>query len=312
MKKMLMVFVIGVFLTLMASLPIVAEEEETTKVKFSLNIGGMFAQIAQGYDFAFSFDSRDGTGEWTEAVENLGGKFGFDIGAGIFPIPQLEIYASYNTYGGTALGEYSLTTPDIWWDGETVNASLSEIENEFKATVINIGIAFHPEIAGKLKPYFGAGASRVTVKMDLLDEIFVDDFWDVNESFYWWDFWNYTQSFDSVETINITKVGFTEQTETVWGFHAKAGVNLEIAENISIFLEGRYLSAKVEFERPNIMTKSELTLDYFFDYYDYYYDWGYTDEYTVTETFDEELELDEQMEIKVGGIQGIVGIKFTF
>lgn len=311
MKKICMIFVLGAFLVLLSLLG-VAEETEKSKVKFSLNVGGLFAQVSQGYDLSFDFDSRDEEGTWTEAVENLGGKFGFDIGASIFPIPQLEIYASYNTYGGTTLGEYSLTVPDVWWDGETVSTSLGEVESEFKATVVNIGLAFHPEMSGKIKPYFGAGLSSITVKMDLLDSGSIDDLWDVDESFYWWDFYDYTYNFESVETIGITKVGFTEESETVWGFHAKAGINIEVTKNISIFVEGRYLSAKVEFDRPEIRFKTKVTLDYYYDYYDYYYNWGYSDEYTETWTEEEELEIDEQMEIKVGGIQGIVGIKFTF
>lgn len=305
MKKVCMFLFIGVFLALMTALPIVAEGEETSKVKFSINVGGLFASISQGYDVpAIYFDARDEEASWTEAVANIGGKFGFDIGASIFPMPQLEVYASYSTYGGTALGDYTFTLPHMWWFEELLTASMVEVENEFKATVINIGLAFHPDIIGRIKPYFGAGASSVTVKMDLLDSISFDSGWEEYYVFdeYWWD-WDYSE----VNALALTGVGFTEESETVWGFHAKAGVNIELAKNISVFLEGRYLSATVKFERPEVEIGGDCNYLYVEDagyywYYDYAYSW--TEEY--------EVDIDDELEIKVGGIQGIVGIKFSF
>ena len=313
MKKICMIFFIGVFLTLMASLPIVAEEGETTKVKFSINVGGMFAQISQGYDFSLDFDARDETATWSEAVANIGGKFGFDIGASIFPMPQLEIYASYGSFGGTALGDYTLEVPHWVEDDNPVIGNLTEVENEFKATVINIGLAFHPAITGKIKPYFGGGVSSVTVKMDLLEEVSLDDYLFETEYFVWWDWYDYSWWTEYDETMELTGVGYTEASETVWGFHAKVGVNIELAKNISIFAEGRYLSATVEFERPDtIMFECDVTGTYTFDFWDYYFDDGYVDTYTETWEEENEIDVDEQMEIKVGGIQGIVGIKFVF
>lgn len=313
MKKTLMILFIGVFLTLMASLPCVAEEEETSKIKFSINVGGLYVPISQGYDFSFDFDSRYETATWSEAVANIGGKFGFDIGASIFPMPQLEIYASYSSFGGTALGDYTLEAPHWVYEDSHLTSTIAEVENEFKATVVNIGLAFHPDIAGKIKPYFGAGLSSVTVKMDLLEEVFLDDACMETYFFVWENWYDYSYWWEYDETIAVTGVGYTEETETAWGFHVKAGVNIELAKNISVFVEGRYLSAKVEFERPDITFKSDMTYTYTYDYWDYYWDEGYT-EILYTETWEDEgeIEVDEQMEIKVGGIQGIVGIRISF
>lgn len=315
MKKACLILFIGVFLALMVSLPVVADTEvaEKSKLKFSLSVAGMASIITQGYDYAFDFDARAEEATWTEAVANVGSKFGFDIGASIFPISQLEIYASYSTYGGQALGNYTLSLPHWVYFDSNLTSSIADVESEFKATVINIGLAFHPQMSGKIKPYFGVGASSVTVKMDLLDEVSLDDHLFETDYFAWWDYYDYSYWTEYDETMDLTGIGFTEASETVWGFHAKAGVNLELAKNISIFVEGRYLSATVEFERPDsIMFKSDTTSTYTYDYWDYYYDEGYTDEYTETWEQEDEIDVDDTIEVKVGGIRGIIGIKFTF
>ena len=308
MKKVCMFLFIGVFLALMTALPCVADEGETSKVKFSINVGGLFAQISQEYDVAVDFDARYEPGaHWTEAVANIGMKFGIDIGASIFPMPQLEIYASYSTFGGTALGDYALTLPHLVYLEHTfLTSAPPENETEFKATVVNVGLAFHPAIAGKIKPYFGAGASSVTVKMDFLDSLTLDSLY--REDWYWDGYAPYVwELVDVIDVLDITGVGFTEMSETVWGFHAKAGVNIELSKNIAIFVEGRYLTATVEFERPEIQITGDCKwVERGDTWYDYWYE--------ITATWEEEweIELEDVMEIKVGGIQGIVGIKFRF
>lgn len=306
MKKVCMFLFIGVFLTMMVSLPGVAQEEQKAKVKFSLNLGGLFASTSQGYDFSSNFEARSEVANWTEAVANLGGKFGFDVGASVFPIPVLEIYSSYSTYGGNALGDYTFSLPHpLYWDEITIS-SIAEFENEFKATVVNIGVAFHPALSGKIKPYFAVGASSVTVKMDLLSSI---SFVNTYEEYWYWDGW-YPYEWELTsrdDVITITRVGYTNESATVWGFHAKAGVNIALAKNISIFLEGRFLSATVIFDHPGVMIEGDV------DYYERGDSWdGYW--YTLTGTWTEEWELAiaDEMEIKVGGIQGIVGVKFSF
>lgn len=306
MKKVCMLLFIGVFLTMMVSLPGVAQEEQKAKVKFSLNIGGLFALISQGYDFSSNFNARAEVANWTESVANLGGTFGFDVEASIFPMPLLEIYSSFSTYGGNALGAYTFSLPHpLYWDEITIS-SIAEFKNEFKATVINIGVAFHPAISGKIKPYFGVGASSVTIKMDLLSSM---TFNNTYEEYWYWDGW-YPWEWELTsrdDVITITRVGYTKESATVLGFHAKAGVNIELAKNISVFVEGRFLSATVKFDHPKVMIGGDV------DYFERGDSWdGYWYELSGTWTEEWEIAIDDEMEIKVGGIQGIVGIKFSF
>ncbi len=298
MKKICMILFIGVFLTLMVSLPGVAEEEQKGKVKFTINASGLLASISQGYDFS----SRYYDAKWTESIPNIGGKFGFDLGVGVYPISQLEIYASYSSYSGTALGDYSLDFPS--WDyGEIVSDSIGGIENEFKASIFSLGVAFHPVMEGKIKPYFGVGMSNVSVKVDLLDSGSFDYFWDVE---FYWDI-NPPYYWENIDGgIDITRVGVRKDSEAVWGFHAKAGVNVEIGRNICIFGEARYLSANVEFDRQDLTITIKTTIDYYEDYYGSV--WEFTDTWTSTDEFD----VDDELDIKVGGVQGIIGIKFIF
>jgi len=299
MKKICMFLFIGVFLTLMVSLPGVSEEEQKAKVKFTINVGGLFASISQGYDFSSSYYDA----KWTESIPNIGGKFGFDIGVGVYPISQLEIYASYSSYSGTALGDYSLDFPS-WWDyDETVSDSIADVKNEFKASIFSLGFAFHPVMEGKIKPYFGVGFSNVSVKVDLLDSGSIDNSWDVE---YYWDY-NPPYFWENIDGgIDITRVGVRKESEAVWGFHAKAGINIEIGRNICIFGEARYLSAAVKFDHQDITFTVKTTVDYYEDYYGSIY------EFTDTWTDTEEFEVDDELDIKVGGVQGIIGIKFTF
>lgn len=300
MKRTCLVLAIGVFLTLMMISPSSAAE----KVKFSIKTGGSLASISQGYDFSLSFDARDETGRLSETVPNVGSKFGFDIGLSVFPIPQLEVYASYSSCGGAALSDYSLTIPHFWYYDTPLNSKETGVENEFKASILSFGLAFHPAVKGKIKPYFGAGMSSVSVKVDLLKSLSVDDLVD----YYYYESYYYPYFEEEVtEAIDITGVGFKEESETVWGFHVKAGVNIEVGKNISVFAEGRYLSATAKFDRPDITLKSKTILDY------YIYLYGYVEEGTETSTAQEEVEVgNEGIEIKAGGLKGVVGIRFFF
>jgi len=158
-------------------------------------------------------------------------------------------------------------------------------------------------MTGRIKPYFGVGLSNVNVKMDLLDSVSFNDLIDVA---YYFDYYYPYELLEIDEAIEITKVGFTQESESVWGFHAKVGVNFELAKNISIFGEARYLSANIEFERPDITFKCDATIDYYFWVY------GYEEEWTEMYTVEEEFDIDDTVEIKVGGVQAILGIKFSF
>jgi len=300
MKKICMILFIGIFLALMVSLPGIAEEEQ--KVKFTIHLGGLVTTFSQGYEF--SFDVEDAT--WTEFVPNIGEKFGLDVGVGIFPISQLELYASYSSYNGTALGVYNLRLPHVWYD-EIVSNSIRDVENDFKISVFSFGLAFHPIVVGKFKPYFGVGLSSVNVKIDFPDSVSIDQ--DILAEFYF-DQPDPPYDWEEVNhTIDITKVGFTEESKSVWGFHAKAGANVEVIRNICIFAEARYLSATAKFDRPDITYTGKTTADFFY-YYENADEW--TDWETLTLTEEEERAIDDTVKIKVGGIQGIIGIKFSF
>lgn len=289
-------------LALMLSLPGIAEEEKEQKVKFTINLGGSLTPISQGYDSSFGIVDADAT--WTEHVSNIGDRVGFDVGIGIFPISQLEVYASYSGHNGTALHVSNLRLPHVWYDDKIVSGTIRDHENDFSASAFNFGFAFHPTIGGIFKPYFGVGLSSVKVKMDFPNSASVDE--NVLAEFYYghpdppydWE--------EVYHTIHITEIGFTEKSETVWGIHAKVGTDVEIKGPICIFAEARYLSATAKFDRPDIAFKVKST----FDYYEYVYGFEWEDTYTFTG--EETVDVDDTVEIKAGGIQGIIGIKLSF
>ena len=284
---------------MMVSLPGATEEEQKAKVKFTIKVSGLLASISQGYDFSSTYYDA----KWTEYIPNIGGKFGFDIGASVYPISQLEIYASYSSYSGTALGDYTLKVPHMWYYDETVSNSMGDVESGFKASAFSLGVAFHPIVAGKIKPYFGVGMSNVNVKVDLVDSISFDNlvraefYYDYDPPYYW----------EEVNhTIDITSVGFTEESESIWGFHAKVGIDVEVRKKISLFVEGSYLNATAKFARPDGTFKVKNVTDY----YQYSYGWEWEDHNEWTD--EEKVDVDDVVKIKVGGIQGIIGIKFSF
>jgi|GEM_PF-3507853 len=288
-------------LTLMLSLPGIAEEEQEQKVKFTINLGGLLTTVSQGYECSFDVEDVDAT--WTELVPNAGDEVGFDVGIGIFPISQLEVYASYSGYKGTTSHLSRLRLPHVVYD-EIVSDSLLDVENDFSTSAFNFGFAFHPIKVGIIKPYFGVGLSNVKMKIEVADSASVDE--NVLAEYYqnqpnppyeWQEFYH---------TIDITEIGFTEKSETVWGIHAKLGTNVEVARHICIFAEARYLSATAKFNRPDITVKVKSTVDLYLN------DAGSEYESTVMITDEKKVNVDDTVEIKAGGIQGIIGIKLSF
>lgn len=289
--------ILTIALVILVAFPSLAAE----KVKFSINLGGFLTSVSQGYDFSHSYETRDETASWTESVPNVGSTFGFDVGVGVYPVSELEVYASYSGYSGTSVGSYSLTVPHFYYYDQPVSSSIGDIENGFRSSAINFGLAFHPSLSGRVKPYFGAGVSSVNVKVDLVNGASLDDLIYVEEYEDLWDYWYIVD-----ESIDIKSVGFKEESKTVLGFHAKAGVNIEIAKNVYIFSEARYLSATAKFDHPKVTARGNTTLEYYL----YYYGSEYYD--SASKASEEELIVDKEIEIKAGGVQGILGLKIFF
>lgn len=259
-RKMLLATVLAI----LAALPAFAAE----KAKFSISGGGLLAAVSQGYDFDYSYDYMAEKASFTESVPDIGSTFGFDVGIGIYPVSQVEVYASYCTSSGTAVGAgYSIRIPHFAY----LNAHMTDEaakENEYKASIFNFGIAYHPAVSGRINPYFGVGASSVRITIDMLDEI--------EHSYITMFSWG---SLTWVDAINIRKVKLDQVSATKWGFHAKIGFNVKFGRNVYVFIEGRYLAAKIDLE---------------------HLDMG-------------DLELEEELiNVNLGGLHGIAGIKFIF
>jgi opacity protein-like surface antigen len=80
-------------------------------------------------------------------------------------------------------------------------------------------------------------------------------------------------------SVEIDQVKFTETSLSKWGFNLQAGLNFEISSNIFFYTEGRYVIAKTQIDQP--MIKKNL---------------------------DEE----EILNINLGGLQAVAGIKIFF
>jgi len=304
MKKACMVLILVAFLVF----PVFASE----KMKLTFNVGGMITAISQGYDINFTEQLSEAVNlSWDEALADIGNSFGFDMGIGIYLLPHFELYASYSSCGGIALGDYSFSYPYVegYVQRDYVHRTLTpgimtDVEHEYKTSVINFGFAFHLSPEGKIDPYIGFGASRVSAKLDLFESATLKELWII----------------DTVQTgpadmeveidgkIDIMKVELEQVSASTWGFHIKAGINVKLAKNIAIFAEGRYLNVSAIFNRLDLMFNTNIRNEM-----SWYYEEEGIDEWWAYDNVEQwKVENIPDLEIKIGGVQAIVGIKIVF
>jgi opacity protein-like surface antigen len=259
MKK-LIVFLIAFLVCF--TLPILANGVKPIKVNVSIH--GTFASLEQGYSYDYGFPYRDETFSFNDEVKNGGSSFGFGGGIGIFVIPSIEVFGNIDAFSSKAcVGTYGISVPNPWYYNMSATDT-AEASPTFKRTMISFGINLHPALIGKVKPYFGGGMANISAKYQLMDDI------------------TYTETLDYItgaSSVEINEVKLKEISLSKWGFNLQAGLNFEIAPNISFYTEGRYIIAKIQVAQPMI---------------------------------EENLDYEQILDINLGGFQAVAGIKIFF
>jgi opacity protein-like surface antigen len=202
------------------------------KIMFNIGAGGLLHMIEAGYDWEYTFMIYSEEAAITDSAENATG-FGFDAGFGVFPMPNIEIIGGLSYVSSSLDAIYGFDLPNMFlWD-DIAHAETQE-EAKYSALMLHLGFNFHPVIEGSVRPYLGGGISYITAKLDMMQDMVYQ------ETFY----------SDWTHTIEITEVEWVQETLNKLGFNVRAGANFQVANNIYIYGEGRYIIAKTTIPHP--------------------------------------------------------------
>jgi len=205
---------------------------QAPKVMFNIGVGGLVHMIQAGYDWEHTFIIYSEQASIQDSVDNATG-FGFDAGFGVFPMPNIEITGGLNYVSKSLSAIYGFDLPNMFlWD-DIAHAETQE-EAKYSALMLNLGFNFHPVIEGSIRPYFGGGISYISAKMDMMQDM------TYRETFYS----NWTH------TIEIVEVDWVQESFNKLGFNVRAGANFQVANNIYIYGEGRFIIAKTSIPHP--------------------------------------------------------------
>ncbi|NIM91849.1 MAG: outer membrane beta-barrel protein [Candidatus Aminicenantes bacterium] len=202
------------------------------KIMFNIGVGGLVHMIQAGYDWEYTFIIYSEQAAITDMADNATG-FGFDAGFGVFPMPNIEITGGLSFVSKSLDATYGFSLPNMFlWD----DIATDEIQEQAKysALMLHFGFNFHPLIEGSVRPYFGGGISYISAKMDMMEDMIYQ------ETFY----------SDWTHTIELTEVEWVQESFNKLGFNVRAGANFQVANNIYIYGEGRYIIAKTSIPHP--------------------------------------------------------------
>lgn len=240
--------------------PTRARPPATRKIRFNLMGAGMFFMTQEIADHQYSFLYRSEDFWVFDYYESSSG-IGFGGGLGIFITPNIELTGSFLYYSKPSWGELGIEVPHEW-DWDSYASDTVETEPNVKKMIFSGGINLHLLTSGPLDIYIGGGGSYIKATVDLL--------YDANYDETPWPPVPLTP-----HTVEITEVFFEETDVSTFGFHGRAGININFGANVSFFGEGRYIMAKAkDVEYP--------------------------------------LDPDETLELNLGGLVVLAGIKIYF
>ena len=286
-------FKISLMIVLMACLVGAGFAEDSTagNVKFNLKLGGAYLTPKVEYNYGcsgrYAGEAMSLSSSLTSA--NL---FGGSFGAGLSFMDNFEIYASYSFFKKTRAGDVSFTLPSsCYWD--EIASTEGALDLVHKENIIDFGIAYHL-LLGNVTPYFGAGISLVSAKIEAPTVLNFTDRHEGDWYYYWWYGWYF--DFDK-HVVDIDSVDVEEKSLSTTGFHFKAGIDFSVTPNMGFFLEGKYIAAKA---------KLPVKIDARSSGKEYFGDWDYSDDRKFLADGAEDFEVD------LGGLSAVMGIKIFF
>lgn len=263
----------------------------SSNVKFNLKLGGVYLTPKVEYNYGWS-DRYSGETMSLSSSLTSANLFGGSFGAGLIFMDNFEVYANYSFFKKTLAGDVSFTLPSYcYWD--KIASTEGVLDLEYKENIIEFGFAYHL-LLGNVSPYFGAGVSLISAKIETPTVLNFTDRHEGTWYYHWWYGWRF--SFDE-HVVIIDSVDVKEESLSKTGFHFKAGIDFSLAPNMGFFLEGKYIVAKANI--PIKIDARSSGKEY----------WG-TYDYTDTRKF--LAKSTDESEVDLGGFSAIVGIKISF
>jgi hypothetical protein len=210
-----------------------ARPAATSRIKFNIMAAGMFfmTQEMSDHEYSFYWPARDEDFRIFDYYESSIG-IGFGGGLGIFITPNIELTGSFIYFSKSSWGEIGIDVPNEWFY-DSYASDIAETEPNVKKMIFSGGINIHPLTSGPLDIYIGGGGSYIKATVDLLyDARYEESPW--------------PPILNTQHTVEITEVFFEETDVSTFGFHGRAGININFGSNISFFGEGRYILAKAK------------------------------------------------------------------
>lgn len=285
--KVLVLFVLMVFLPRVA----LAEKPADLNLKFNLKLGGAYLMPKVEYNYGWSRVYTDETMSLSSSLTSAN-PFGGTFGAGLSFMDNFEVYASYSFFKKTLAGDVSFALPSYYY-WRNIATTKGTLDLEYKENITEFGFAYHL-ILENVSPYFGAGISLVSAKIEIPTTL---NFIDRHEGTWYYSWW-YGWQFDfEKHVVDIDYVSVSEESLSTTGFHVKAGMNFLVTPNIGFFLEAKYLSAKANLP-VRIDARSSGT--------EYWGTWSYTDRRQFLADHTDEFQVD------LGGFSTVFGIRIAF
>lgn len=203
--------------------------------RVSLKGGGIFTLIPVLYSFDYSTPFRGETlYSWEDLEKNQA--FGYEVGLGLYPIPYIEFEGTVTISSTELTGYYGIDIPsEFFFDLSAVDEV--EAQPTFEKTTFCFGLLIHPVVTGSMRLYFGGGGCYVMGNLEMVDDIVITET---------------TDFLVPSHEVTINEVQFVETNEledinlSKFGFYGKAGIDFMASENIALYMEGKYVFAKLE------------------------------------------------------------------
>jgi hypothetical protein len=208
----------------------------TSRVKFNIMAGGLFALYKDMLSKEFSYDYR-GEQFIIEDYFESSNSIGFTGGIGIFVTPNIELTGSIASFSKAGWGELYIEVPSPFFfdDSKSDYSDDGQYLPNVKKMIFSGGINIHPIKSGPIDIYFGGGGSYIKATVELMEDFIYTE----------------TQDFVALtHSVEINEVLVEETDITAFGFHGRVGVNLRASKNLYLFGEGRHIIASADVPSP--------------------------------------------------------------
>ncbi len=222
----------------------------TRQPRFNIKLGGLYSPATVVNDYTYS-EPYLGEDLYIYEMFESPDAFGFSAGIGIFLTPKIELTGSVATFSGTPWWDWTLDLPSPYFTEDymldTTNSDEFSAEPTYKRLIFSFGLNYYLIKSNYLDLYIGGGGSSLKATAIILANDFSADH----------NWYPISQTHDVV----INWVTYEEIEFSVFGFNARAGINIKVSSMIALFAEAMYIYAKVDHESPYLFTNDVYSLD---------------------------------------------------